>query len=86
MGGLGGAGGGDLIPRGVVIGVVDVLEMLFRCHGAIDAGMPGLGGAMGGAPADGRCRYDGMVKFFSELQGVHHGKLGMFFEMFGIVG
>lgn len=69
MGGLGGAGGGDLIPRGVVIGVVDVLEMLFRCHGAMDAGMPGLGGAMGGAPADGRCRYDGMVKFFFRTPG-----------------
>ena len=50
--------------RRVVIGV----GMCWRCclwgHGAIDAGMPGLGGAMGGAPADGRCRYDGMVKFF----------------------
>lgn len=56
--------------RGVVIWVVDVLEMLFRCHGAIDAGMPGLGGAMGGAPADGRCRYHGNGEVFLELQGV----------------
>lgn len=45
------------------MGGVCVGRCCLDAYGAMDAGMPGLGGAMGGA-ADGRCRYHGRVKFF----------------------